>query len=55
MERILALQALNVENGIMNDPVLDSTKSHECSSETTQGCSTQSNNCTGTAFGMEMW
>lgn len=48
MERILALQALS-PNSNFNDPVLGSDRSIECSSETTQGCSTQSNNCNGTA------
>lgn len=48
MERILALQALTT-NSNYNDPVLGSTESVKCSSETNNGCSTQSNNCGGTA------
>ena len=48
MERILALQAMKVELGNMNDPVLASTESVKCSSDTNNGCSTQSNNCGGT-------
>jgi hypothetical protein len=52
MERILALQALSPVSNV-NDAVLGSDRSVECSSETTQ-CSTASNNCTGATTITEM-